>query len=515
MKSNKETTALSLGEMKKTCERTRMLISNNFHTLRKLNFNLDSGKNNKNTSIKSLLMKHVKYTSIILESNIKESELEYLFNDDEISTLNRYIESTSDIVSRSLDLSSNLLDALESVSYGELISNEASNLIQKHDDFSIPYIYADMDGTTKIAIKVLPLKFLDSSSKKAIPIIRELTLINTSKKLESQKDPTKEIYDINNILKDAEKNLKEIRMASADIININKKASSELDQLDNKSNKAEIIFKDINKKLETANAIIDSINDNMIKIESNRVKSELLSAEVKKDRDLIQNEIKSTSNSIKKIDDATTNANTASEKLNNLHQRAEDILKRSEDILTHTGSSALGGNFNAQYETAKKFIYMWPVFGLISLGTAIWICMNAISSHSSDGETSILIARIAISPIALIGVWFSGNQYIKQKQIIEDYAYKKTIALSLISFKNEIKNAETNHERDYILDALKELHKSPLDSLERKNIKEEVEVIERMRVDILKSAIENLSINTSNEKNDKKSNQTKNGNLGK
>ena len=505
MKSNQDSKVLNIIEVKNDCKEIQVQLAEVFNTLKELNFDLDNKDEDSSQSIRESIINTSNKFDIIEDCGIEQYEYDILFTQEEKLQLQKSIVSTLSILHNSLTISSKLLNEMKNGNYGESALDRASYLIQVDSVFSIPFFDSNNFKKSGITQKTLPLKFLNSANIKSQPIIRSFFLISESKKKNNHTIDSKETGRLKEIINISESNLENIKRRYEEISIFNSEAKDKFDSFYKLSGRIDSISKEIIKKSESASDIIESINDSMIKIESDRARAELLSEEVRKDRDLINDEIKSTSESIKKINDATINANTASEKLNTLHERASEILRRSEEILTNTGSSALGGNFNEQYNIAKKFIYIWPFFGLISLLSAICICINAINNHATDGESVILIARLAISPIALIGVWFSGNQYIKQKQIIEDYAYKKTIALSLISFKNEIKNAETTHERDYILEALKELHKSPLDSLEKKNIKNEIEAIEKMRVDILKSVIDKFS---SSEK-DKKTKKTK------
>ena len=68
-------------------------------------------------------------------------------------------------------------------------------------------------------------------------------------------------------------------------------------------------------------------------------------------------------------------------------------------------------------------------------------------------------------PFTITGSIFCANQYIKQKNIIEDYAYKTVLAKSIIAFSEELRTNDNNtsdYYKEYISTILKEIHQDPL-----------------------------------------------------
>ena len=65
-------------------------------------------------------------------------------------------------------------------------------------------------------------------------------------------------------------------------------------------------------------------------------------------------------------------------------------------------------------------------------------------------------------PLTITGAIFCANQYTKQKNLIEDYAYKTTIAKSIIAFSEELRTKDPERYAEYISTILKEIHQDPL-----------------------------------------------------
>ena len=76
--------------------------------------------------------------------------------------------------------------------------------------------------------------------------------------------------------------------------------------------------------------------------------------------------------------------------------------------------------------------------------------------------------------IAISGAAFCANQFIKQKNIAEDYGYKAVLSKSIIAFANYIKETDEtpNKEKvsEYLTTVLEEIHKDPLRERKTKKV---------------------------------------------
>ena len=94
----------------------------------------------------------------------------------------------------------------------------------------------------------------------------------------------------------------------------------------------------------------------------------------------------------------------------------------------------------------------------------LWILQTA------PDQIGLLIGRISLLPLPIIGAIFCANQYTKQKNIIEDYAYKMVLSKAIVGFSEQLKKngSDTNEEYvHYIKTALEEIHKYPLRKREK------------------------------------------------
>lgn len=168
-------------------------------------------------------------------------------------------------------------------------------------------------------------------------------------------------------------------------------------------------------------------------------------------------------------------------------KEANDLIKSSKEALNYTSAQGISASFQNQYENSNnKLIFGGWIFGAIIclLGTialGIWI-LHELSDTDSIG---LLIGRISLLPLPIIGAIFCANQYTKQKNIIEDYAYKMVLSKAMVGFSEQLKKYQTNGDEEYvhyIKTALEEIHRDPL---RKRNSKKSKEIKESSLNDIV------------------------------
>lgn len=179
----------------------------------------------------------------------------------------------------------------------------------------------------------------------------------------------------------------------------------------------------------------------------------------------------------------------------NILEEARKLIESAKTALNYKTAEGISASFQSQHEDAKKWqlSVSWLVgsglFIVIAICLGIWILTGATD------ELHIIIGRIALIPLPIITAIFCANQYVKQKNIIEDYAYKMVLAKSIVGFSEQLKKDPSEDKGEYIhymKVALEEIHKDPLrkrnskepqskaeDKMESLSIKDFVEMAER------------------------------------
>ena len=144
---------------------------------------------------------------------------------------------------------------------------------------------------------------------------------------------------------------------------------------------------------------------------------------------------------------------------------AEKLIENAKTALNYSTASGLSESFQTQHTNAVKwqFSMLWivgaVVFIVIAISLGVWITFDKID------DTHLVLGRVAIIPLPILAAIFCSNQYVKQKNLIEDYAYKTVLAKSIVGFSEQLKKDASEDKGEfihYIKVALEEIHKDPL-----------------------------------------------------
>lgn len=146
-------------------------------------------------------------------------------------------------------------------------------------------------------------------------------------------------------------------------------------------------------------------------------------------------------------------------------EAAKQLIEEAKTALHYKNAEGLSAAFSHQLDTASnKHARLWwlggaIIFILATLSIGIWIVTGWGLNESVDQNQMILnlVGRLSMIPFTIAGAIFCSNQYTKQKNIIEDYAYKTTIA-----FSEELRSKDPERYAEYISTILREIHQDPL-----------------------------------------------------
>ena len=152
---------------------------------------------------------------------------------------------------------------------------------------------------------------------------------------------------------------------------------------------------------------------------------------------------------------------------------AENLIEEAKIALNYKNAQGLSAAFSSQLTEAKsnKKTISWIIgaalFIIATLAIGVWIVTgwgmdyDAVSGNNTRMIYN-LIGRLSMIPFTITGAIFCANQYTKQKNIIEDYAYKTVLAKSIIAFSEELRDKSPERYTEYLSTILKEIDQDPL-----------------------------------------------------
>lgn len=264
---------------------------------------------------------------------------------------------------------------------------------------------------------------------------------------------TKELSKIktkyNSLVKDIE-NATKLNNESIELYNNLKLTADNLSKaikdLETEKTKTEKLKTDIDIVSQTINKSNQEIEDKKVKISS------------------FHKNIEEYQKSISQLETDAKNIIAKEEEINNLITQAETALQlKSAEGISAAFSSRL--SIASNNNSLKWWMVGAVAFIFSALLLTIWIVSGKWIEHP-DAISSI-IGRVVAVAISITGATFCAKQYVKQKNIIEDYAYKSVLSKSIVAFTEEIKKRDGTKVADYLTQVLSEIHQDPLRQREK------------------------------------------------
>lgn len=146
-------------------------------------------------------------------------------------------------------------------------------------------------------------------------------------------------------------------------------------------------------------------------------------------------------------------------------KKAKQLISEAEQALEVKTADGLSRAFNTKSEEASHWFsnWSWVVIGILFMGGAAYIGYQLF--NIKDLGIAHVIARLSLIPVLLAGAWFSASRYIYQRNLAEDYDYKKVLMSSHVAFSKNLKDGDDDtgeHYRDYIKGFLREIYQHPI-----------------------------------------------------
>jgi len=157
--------------------------------------------------------------------------------------------------------------------------------------------------------------------------------------------------------------------------------------------------------------------------------------------------------------------------------KVDKLISDSEKALGLKSTEGMSAALSDQYdkEDTSKKRQQWLNASIAFLFIAfIGVLLLIIKFNIGDKEIAAdsinaIIARIVFVAIAIGGASFSAKQYLRQKNLADNYGYKLVLAKSIVAFAQEIKKHDPKKAAEYMNDVLSEINKSPIPNSKEKS----------------------------------------------
>jgi hypothetical protein len=148
-------------------------------------------------------------------------------------------------------------------------------------------------------------------------------------------------------------------------------------------------------------------------------------------------------------------------------KEAKGLIDSAKKALEYKTAEGMSAAFQEKHTKAVegKVLTGWAVGAILFVISAlgIGICFLIIEKH----DLYSLIGRISLMSLCVVAATFCATQYNKQKNLIEDYAYKTVLSKSFIAFAEELKKHDEADYGSMVQNILKEILQDPLRQREK------------------------------------------------
>lgn len=242
------------------------------------------------------------------------------------------------------------------------------------------------------------------------------------------------------------------------LINIKRQ---ELETLKNNQSESINILKDIQGASKSATSELSTIETHNKKVQT--ILDELETAQRK-----VEEQIKTSDTHITESKSVLDDFNSdAASKIAQIKSDYESVSNNAEEVrkmMGYIADGTLSHSFNKRKDDLSKQITKWFWASMIITILAIgWVCVVFfwLSANTGSEWANILINGIKSSPLFLL-LGFSISQYQKERNLMEEYAFRESVAVTLTAYLEQMPEKEDEDKRKMLISTVEQLYTKPV-----------------------------------------------------
>ena len=235
----------------------------------------------------------------------------------------------------------------------------------------------------------------------------------------------------------------------------------ELETLKNNQSESNNILKDIQSVSKSATSELSTIETHNKKVQT--ILDELETAQRK-----VEEQIKTSNTNITDAKSALDNFNSDAEsKISKITSDYESVSNNAEEVrkmMGYIADGTLSHSFNKRKEDLKKSVENWSNTCIwVAVLAIIWVCVVFFKLNADTGNVwaDILINGIKSSPLFFL-LGFSISQYQKERNLMEEYAFRESVAVTLTAYLEQMPEKEDEDKRKLLISTVEQLYTKPV-----------------------------------------------------
>ena len=235
----------------------------------------------------------------------------------------------------------------------------------------------------------------------------------------------------------------------------------EFETLKNNQLESNNILKDIQGASKSATSELSTIETYNKKVQT--ILDDLETAQRK-----VEEQIKTSNANITDAKSALDNFNSDAEsKISKITSDYESVSDNAEEVrkmMGYIADGTLSHSFNKRKEDLKKSVENWSnTCTWVAVLAIIWVCIVFFILNADTGNVwaDILINGIKSSPLFFL-LGFSISQYQKERNLMEEYAFRESVAVTLTAYLEQMPEKEDEDKRKLLISTVEQLYTKPV-----------------------------------------------------
>ena len=158
---------------------------------------------------------------------------------------------------------------------------------------------------------------------------------------------------------------------------------------------------------------------------------------------------------------------TAGEEKIKYFQSLDDFIReKQKEIIRLTGLAAdgsLGHTFNARKDELKGPVRFWkwamPVMTLLTVAWVVAVFTQFFTALPTSIEWGVVVMNIVKTVPMFVLLGFTVNQYTKERNLQEEYAFKAAVAMTITAYSDKL--TDQKNKEMLVMDSVQKIYSAP------------------------------------------------------
>ena len=265
----------------------------------------------------------------------------------------------------------------------------------------------------------------------------------------------------------------ELGIRESTLKELEQRAELTMSHIDVRENKVKSLIEELeNKKIEIENLIktkrqeLETLKNNQS--ESNTILANIIVTALKTAQERIDGQIKENDDVITRSETALEKFNAeAAAKISQITTDYDSVSANAEEVrkmMGYIADGTLSHSFNNRKKDLSIRIKNWLIgCCVVAVLTIAWVCAVFFWLKADTGYewANIVINGIKSSPMFFL-LGFALAQYQKERNLMEEYAFRESVAVTLTAYLEQMPNKEDEDKRKLLMTTVEQLYTKPV-----------------------------------------------------